>query len=570
MYYRRYNKEVNVLGKRWWDKSVIYQVYPKSFYDSNNDGIGDIRGIIEKLDYLKDLGIDIIWLSPVYKSPMDDNGYDISDYYDIDKQFGSMEDMDSLIEEGNKRGIKIMMDLVINHTSDENAWFIESKSSIDNPKRNFYIWKDPKPDGSAPNNWRSIFGGSAWEYDENTKQYYLHVFSKKQPDLNWENEQVRKELYKMVNYWLDKGLGGFRVDAITYIKKDNTFKSLEADDNEGLAHINAGSLNQEGIENFLAELKENTFSKYDIVTVAEAPGIPREQLKKYSGPEGFFDLLFEFGHSDLDVAEDGKWYTPKEWTLQEFKDALFKSQEVYNDLGFGALFLENHDQPRSLNKLIKEEDIGLSSAKMLATIYFLLKGIPFVYQGEEIGMTNVKYDSIEEYNDISSIDQYNSAIRDGLSKEEALTSVHNRSRDNARIPMQWDDSKNAGFTKGKPWLKANNNYKEVNVKNNLEAEDSILNYYKKLIDLRKNSEYSDVIVYGKYKGFMENDKNIFAYIREYEDKKLLILANFYSQNIKLKLNYTVEKVLLSNYGSFDISNGEIFLKPYEALVLAVL
>nr|WP_269466202.1 alpha-glucosidase [Clostridium pasteurianum] len=559
-----------MLGKRWWDKSVIYQVYPKSFYDSNNDGIGDIRGIIEKLDYLKDLGIDIIWLSPVYKSPMDDNGYDISDYYDIDKQFGSMEDMDSLIEEGNKRGIKIMMDLVINHTSDENAWFIESKSSIDNPKRNFYIWKDPKPDGSAPNNWRSIFGGSAWEYDENTKQYYLHVFSKKQPDLNWENEQVRKELYKMVNYWLDKGLGGFRVDAITYIKKDNTFKSLEADDNEGLAHINAGSLNQEGIENFLAELKENTFSKYDIVTVAEAPGIPREQLKKYSGPEGFFDLLFEFGHSDLDVAEDGKWYTPKEWTLQEFKDALFKSQEVYNDLGFGALFLENHDQPRSLNKLIKEEDIGLSSAKMLATIYFLLKGIPFVYQGEEIGMTNVKYDSIEEYNDISSIDQYNSAIRDGLSKEEALTSVHNRSRDNARIPMQWDDSKNAGFTKGKPWLKANNNYKEVNVKNNLEAEDSILNYYKKLIDLRKNSEYSDVIVYGKYKGFMENDKNIFAYIREYEDKKLLILANFYSQNIKLKLNYTVEKVLLSNYGSFDISNGEIFLKPYEALVLAVL
>lgn len=558
------------MGKRWWDKSVIYQVYPKSFYDSNNDGIGDIRGIIEKLDYLKDLGIDIIWLSPVYKSPMDDNGYDISDYYDIDKQFGSMEDMDSLIEEGNKRGIKIMMDLVINHTSDENAWFIESKSSRDNPKRDFYIWNDPKPDGSVPNNWRSIFGGSAWEYEENTKQYYLHVFSKKQPDLNWENGQVRKELYKMVNYWLDKGLGGFRVDAITYIKKDNTFKSLEADDNEGLAHINAGSLNQEGIEDFLAELKENTFSKYDIVTVAEAPGIPREQLKKYSGPEGFFDLLFEFGHSDLDVAEDGKWYTPKEWTLQEFKDALFKSQEVYNDLGFGALFLENHDQPRSLNKLIKEEDIGLSSAKMLATIYFLLKGIPFVYQGEEIGMTNVKYDSIEEYNDISSIDQYNSAIRDGLSKEEALTAVHKRSRDNARIPMQWDDSKNAGFTNGEPWLKANNNYKEVNVKNNLEAEDSILNYYKKLIDLRKNSEYSDVIVYGKYKGFMENDKNIFAYIREYDDKKLLILANFYSQNIKLKLNYTVEKVLLSNYGSLDISNGEIFLKPYEALVLSVL
>lgn len=559
-----------MLEKRWWDKSVIYQVYPKSFYDSNNDGIGDIRGIIEKLDYLNNLGINIIWLSPVYKSPMDDNGYDISDYYDIDKQFGSMKDMDSLIEEGSKRGIKIMMDLVINHTSDEHDWFIESKSSRDNPKRDFYIWRNPKPDGTAPNNWRSIFGGSAWEYDENTKQYYLHVFSKKQPDLNWENEEVRKELYKMVNYWLDKGLGGFRVDAITYIKKDNTFNRLEPDDSEGLAHINGGALNQEGIEDFLAELKENTFSKYDIVTVAEAPGIPRERLKDYSGPKGFFDLLFEFGHSDLDVAEDGKWYTPKKWTLQEFKDALFKSQEVYNGLGFGALFLENHDQPRSLNKLIKEKDIGLPSAKMLATIYFLLKGIPFVYQGEEIGMTNVKYDSIEDYNDISSIDQYNSALKDGLSKEEALAAVHKRSRDNARIPMQWDDSKNSGFTDGQPWLKVNDNYKEVNVKNNLKAENSILNYYKRLINLRKNSEYSDVIVYGKYKGFMETDKNIFAYIRKYEDKKLLVLANFYSENIKVKLNYTVEKLLLSNYDLVDISKDEISLKPYEVLVISIL
>lgn len=501
---------------------------------------------------------------------MDDNGYDISDYYDIDKQFGSMGDMDSLIEEGSKRGIKIMMDLVINHTSDEHDWFIESKSSRDNPKRDFYIWRNPKPDGTAPNNWRSIFGGSAWEYDENTKQYYLHVFSKKQPDLNWENEEVRKELYKMVNYWLDKGLGGFRVDAITYIKKDNTFKDLKSSSDEELVNINGGSLNQKGIEEFLSELKENTFSKYDIVTVAEAPGIPRERLKDYSGTKGFFDLLFEFGHSDLDVAEDGKWYTPKKWALQEFKDALFKSQEVYNDLGFGALFLENHDQPRSLNKLIKEKDIGLPSAKMLATIYFLLKGIPFIYQGEEIGMTNVKYGSIEDYNDISSIDQYNSALKDGLSKEEALAAVHKRSRDNARIPMQWDDSKNAGFTDGQPWLKVNDNYKEINVKNNLKAENSILNYYKRLINLRKNSEYSDVIVYGKYKGFMETDKNVFAYIREYEDKKLLVLANFYGENIKVKLNYTVEKLLLSNYDLVDISKDEISLKPYEVLVISIL
>ncbi|MDF2505500.1 alpha-glucosidase [Clostridium sp.] len=559
-----------MLKKRWWDKSVIYQVYPKSFYDSNNDGIGDIKGIVDKLDYLKDLGIDIIWLSPVYKSPMDDNGYDIMDYYDIDKQFGSMEDMDNLIKEGNKRNIKIMMDLVINHTSDEHDWFIESRSSRNNPKRDFYIWKDPKPDGSAPNNWKSIFGGSAWEYDDNTKQYYLHVFSKKQPDLNWENEEVRQKLYDMVNYWLDKGLGGFRVDAITYIKKDNTFKDLESNSNEELVHIDGGSLNQMGIENFLSELKENTFSKYDIVTVAEAPGIPREKLKDYSGPNGFFDLLFEFGHSDLDVAEDGKWYTPKKWTLQEFKDALFKSQEVYNDLGFGALFLENHDQPRSLNKFIKESDIGLVSAKMLATIYFLLKGIPFIYQGEEIGMTNVKYESIEDYNDISSIDQYNSAIKDGLSKEEALEAVYRRSRDNARIPMQWDDSKNSGFTEGEPWLKVNNNYKEINVKNNLESKDSILYYYKNLIDLRKNSKYSDVIVYGKYKGIMEDDKKIFAYIREYGDKKLLVVANFYGENIKVNLNYTVDEILISNYNSFHISNNEVSLRPYETVVLAII
>jgi oligo-1,6-glucosidase/alpha-glucosidase len=501
---------------------------------------------------------------------MDDNGYDIMDYYDIDKQFGSMEDMDNLIKEGNKRNIKIMMDLVINHTSDEHDWFIESRSSRNNLKRDFYIWKDPKPDGSAPNNWKSIFGGSAWEYDYNTKQYYLHVFSKKQPDLNWENEKVRQKLYDMVNYWLDKGLGGFRVDAITYIKKNNTFKDLESNSNEKLVNIDGGSLNQKGIEKFLSELKENTFSKYDIVTVAEAPGISRGKLKDYSGPEGFFDLLFEFGHSDLDVAEDGKWYTPKKWDLQEFKDALFKSQEVYNDLGFGALFLENHDQPRSLNKFIKESDIGLVSAKMLATIYFLLKGIPFIYQGEEIGMTNVKYESIEDYNDISSIDQYNSAIKDGLSKEEALEAIHRRSRDNARIPMQWDDSKNSGFTEGEPWLKVNNNYKEINVKNNLESKDSILYYYKSLIDLRKNSKYSDVIVYGKYKGIMEDDKNIFAYIREYGDKKLLVLANFYGEKVKVNLNYTVDEVLISNYNSFHISNNEVSLRPYEAVVLAII
>ncbi|MCM8711574.1 alpha-glucosidase [Clostridium sp. SYSU_GA19001] len=555
------------MNKKWWEKSIVYQIYPKSFYDSDNDGIGDLKGIISKLDYLKDLGIDVIWLSPVYKSPMADNGYDVSDYYDIEKQFGSMEDMNALIEEGKKRNIKIIMDLVINHTSDEHAWFIESKASKDSPKRDYYIWRDPKEDGSQPNNWESIFGGSAWKYDEVSNQYYLHVFAEKQPDLNWENPKVRKDLYQMINYWLDKGIGGFRVDAITYIKKGNDFKDLKPNGKEKLVHVNGACLNQEGIEEFLAELKENTFAKYDILTVAEAPGVPKEKLSRYAGKDGFFDLLFEFEHVDLDINADGKWYKPRKWTILDFKSAIKKSQEVYNEIGFGALYLENHDQPRSLNKFIKEEDISLVSAKMLAVTYFFLKGIPFIYQGQEIGMTNVKYESIEDYDDIASIGQYKDALSEGYSKEEALAALHRRSRDNARTPMQWDNSENAGFTKGKPWLKVNPNYKDINVEANLKNENSLLNFYKNLIRLRKFSKYTDVIVYGKYIKFLEEHGDVFGYIREYNGKQILILSNFTDKNIQLKLDYNVREVIISNYENIDLNNKNIELKAYEAVVL---
>lgn len=558
------------MKKKWWDKSVVYQIYPKSFYDSNNDGIGDINGIIKKLDYLKELGIDVIWLSPVYESPMIDNGYDISDYYNIASQFGSMKDMENLIEEAKNRDIKIIMDLVINHTSDMHPWFKESRRSKDNLMRDYYIWKDPKKDGSEPNNWESVFGGSAWEYDSSTTQYYLHSFAKEQPDLNWENKIVREDLFKMVKYWLDKGIGGFRVDAITHIKKESSFKDIKPKKEEKLVSICESCLNADGIEKFLSELKEEAFSKYDILTVAEAPGVPKEKLHEYTGEHGYFDLLFEFEHVGLDVGEDDKWYNDTDWTLLDFKKEVSKSQEIFNEIGLGALFLENHDLPRSLSRFFNEEEITNESAKMLALSFFLLKGVPFIYQGQEIGMTNVKYNSIDDYDDLASIDQYNKAISEGLSKEKALAGIYKRSRDNARTPMQWDESMNAGFSKGNPWLKINNNFKEINVENNLKDKNSIFYFYKRLIDMKKNSEYSDLLAYGRYTEVMEDDKNIFAYIREYNGKKLLIICNFINYELGIVLNYKIKDVVISNYEEFNLNKNKILVKPYQGMVLEIL
>lgn len=554
------------MERKWWHKSIVYQIYPRSFYDSNGDGVGDLKGVIQKLDYLKELGIDVIWLSPVYQSPMDDNGYDISDYHAIAEEFGTMEEMEQLIEESKKREIKIIMDLVVNHTSDEHAWFMESKSGRSNPKRNWYIWKDAK-DGTPPNNGRSIFGGSAWEYDEATEQYYLHVFSRKQPDLNWENAEVRQAVYKMIRWWLDKGISGFRVDAITFIKKNRDFPDILADSEDGLAPIAEVSLNQEGIHAFLSELKRNTFSHYDILTVAEAPGVHPDELPKYVGEDGHFNMLFEFDHVDLDLDKEGKWYQPKEWTLLELKSAITKSQNVYNQMGWGALYLENHDQPRSLNKFIKEEDMGVIPAKMLASFYFFLKGTPFIYQGQEIGMTNVSFPSIGDYDDIASHDQYQAAIKEGYSPEDALKAIWRRSRDNARTPMHWDDTENAGFTKGNPWLKVNRNFKTINVENGLQDPQSLLCFYKNLIRLRKDSEYSDVITYGDYQAIWEEKPDVFAYIRKYENQKILVIGNFYGMETRIALDLPVKKVIVSNYEDLPEDFNCLKMRPYESLVL---
>ncbi|WP_062353102.1 glycoside hydrolase family 13 protein [Bacillus kwashiorkori] len=557
------------MKEKWWKKSVVYQVYPKSFYDSNNDGIGDLRGVIEKLDYLADLGIDLLWLSPVYQSPMDDNGYDISDYYQIAEQFGTMADMEELIREADKRNIKIMMDLVINHTSDEHSWFLESKSSRNNPKRDWYIWRNPSTmDGEVPTNWRSVFGGSAWEYDEETGQYYLHTFSKKQPDINWENKQVRREIYQMINWWLDKGIGGFRVDAITFIKKSFEKSTLPTKSSDGLANIHAAALNQPGIDEFLQELKVETFAKYDIATVAEAPGVSDKDLPKFVGDNGHFNMLFEFSHVDLDLGPEGNWYEPVAWTLKDLKEAINKSQAIFNETGWGALYIENHDHPRSINKFIRNENAGVIAQKMLAIFYFFMKGTPFIYQGQEIGMTNVEYPSIEDYDDLASIDQYRSALKAKYSEQEALKAVWRRSRDNARTPMQWNDSENAGFSQCAPWLKVNPNFSEINVKQNQLDPDSLLHFYKKLISLRKNSPYSEMILYGQYEPILESHPDVFAYKRIHEKKDLMVLCNFSNKTVELEMQEKIKEVIVSNYKDHLVDNS-FALRPYEAVLCEV-
>lgn len=552
------------MEQKWWQKSVIYQIYPKSFNDSNGDGIGDLKGLIEKLDYLAFLGIDMIWICPIYPSPMDDNGYDISDYQDIAAEFGSLQDFETLVAEAKKRNMKLMMDLVINHTSDEHKWFIESKASLSNPKRDWYIWRNPKEDGSAPNNWRSIFGGSAWEWDQTTEQFYLHTFSKKQPDLNWENEEVRETLFNMVNWWVEKGVDGFRVDAITFIKKGNLTEHLPTTDRDGLALISHACLNQTGIGDFLTELKQKTFANFDLVTVAEAPGVKPEAMPSYIGDNGYFDMLFEFDHVDLDIGKDGKWFEPVNWSLSDLKTAITKSQTHLNESGWGALYLENHDQPRSLNKFLGEvaEADRSKAAKMLATFYFLLKGTPFIYQGQELGMTNVQYESIDVYDDLASTDQYEMALQAGLSSEEALQSVWRRSRDNSRTPMQWDETTHAGFTSGQPWLPVNENYKAINVEQQLKDPSSVLRYYKKLIELRKTSEYSETIVNGVYQSILTENDSILGYTREYAGQKLVVLANF--TNTSIQLEELAGNPLLTNYES--PFSGRT-LRPFEAVVL---
>ena len=555
------------LDKKWWQKEVGYQIYPRSFYDSNNDGIGDLNGITAKLDYLKELGITLIWVCPIFKSPMDDNGYDISDYYDVNPEFGTKEDLERLIKEAEKRGIKIILDLVINHTSDEHEWFLEALKNPESKYRNYYIFKRGK-NGLPPTNWRSHFGGSAWEKvegeaDENgNEMYYLHLFTKKQPDLNWENPEVREELYKMVNYWLEKGIAGFRVDAINSIKKDEDYLNLPVDGVDGLAHNVKYTLNQPGSEEFLRELAKKTFKKYNCMTVAETPMLEYERYNDFIGEDGFFSMIFDFSYADLDMTKGGFYYSLREIPTIELRNAIFESQLTQQKYGWGAPFLENHDLPRSLNKFFGEK-ANETNAKLLGNVFFFLRGTPFIYQGQEIGMNNFVRNDISEFDDIASKDQYQRALGEKFSTEEALYFVNKRSRDNSRTPMQWGNSKNAGFSENeniKSWIKLTGSQAVTNVKNQLNDEKSIFAHYKKMIDLRQNGKYSDCLIYGDFIPVPLENEKIIAYVRKYGNQKILCISNFSELKQEVKLN-DIAKVL----GEKEITLGEILINNFDKI-----
>lgn len=547
------------MKKTWWKEAVGYQIYPRSFCDSNGDGIGDLRGIISKLDYIKDLGIDIIWICPMYKSPNDDNGYDISNYKDILDDFGNMDDFDMLLEEVHARKMKLIIDLVINHTSDEHEWFLEAKSSKDNDKRDWYIWRKGE-ENKEPNNWESIFKGSAWEYDDNTQEYFLHLFSKRQPDLNWENKEMRQAIYEMINWWLDKGIDGFRVDAISHIKKDQTFEDLPNPENKQYVESFDKHMNYEGIHDFLDELKAETFAKYDIVTVGEANGVKADvdAHKWVSEDEGKFNMVFQFEHLDL-------WETKNEDVpkVVALKKALSSWQYNLHDIGWNALFIENHDISRVVSTLGNDSSYWSESAKALAMMYFMQQGTPFIYQGQEIGMKNVSFNTIEEYNDIKCINVYKEKIAEGMSKEDALEIVWKTSRDNARTPMQWNKEKNAGFSTGTPWIGVNPSYKNINVEDQINDKNSILNFYKELVRIKKSN---DVLIYGKYNLILEEDEYIYAYIREFEDERYIVITNLSDKICNFSFDETLkyENMILSNYiveNHEDIKEFE--MKPWE-------
>lgn len=541
------------MERKWWHSSVVYQIYPRSFNDSNGDGIGDINGIREKLDYLKELGIDVIWLSPVYKSPNDDNGYDISDYCDIMDEFGTMEDMEKLLKEANEKGIKILMDLVVNHTSDEHKWFIEAKKSKDNKFRDYYIWRDPV-NGHEPNNLGSCFSGSAWQYDESTDQYYLHLFSKKQPDLNWENENVRNEVYKMMNFWIDKGIGGFRMDVIDLIGKvpDEMITG-----------------NGPKLHDYLQEMNKAALEGHDLLTVGETWGATPEIAKLYSNPKRKeLSMVFQFEHIRLDQIEGKEKWDVKPLDLLDLKKVLSKWQTELEGEGWNSLFWNNHDLPRIVSRWGNDREYRVESAKMLATLLHGMKGTPYIYQGEELGMTNVRFEDINEYNDIETLNMYKDRISKGYSHDEIMASIYAKGRDNARTPMQWDSTENAGFTTGKPWLKVNKNYKFINAEDCLQDKDSIFYHYKKLINIRK---HNDTIIYGNYKLLLPEDKNVFAYSRELNGDKIVVVCNFYNKEINLnfKEDFNNVEILLSNYKDSSILMKDLKLRPYEAIMYRV-
>ncbi len=546
------------MNRKWWKEAVVYQIYPRSFKDSNGDGIGDLRGIIEKLDYLKELGIDVIWLNPCYASPNDDNGYDISDYYSIMPEFGTMEDFDELLEQAHKRGIKIVMDLVVNHTSDEHKWFIESRSSRDNPYRDYYIWRDGK-NGKEPNNWGSNFSPSAWEYDEKTNQYYLHLFSKKQPDLNWEHEPLRRDVYKMMNFWFEKGIDGFRMDVINLIKKPEGLPDSKLPPTTAEGYVLDGNLyaNNPGLVEFLQEMNKNVMSKYDCMTVGETCFVTPEIALDYVKEDNkALNMVFHF--EIMEIKENFDLVRLKE-IQQKWYDGIIPKG------GWNSQYLNNHDQPRQVSIFGNDKEYREKSAKLLGTMLHTLPGTPYIYQGEEIGMTNCAFNSIDEFKDISAHFSYDQMIKQGKSKEEALDWLNKYSRDHARTPMHWDDTENAGFTKGKPWLKMNPNYKDINVKAALADPESIFYHYKKLIALRKSN---DVMVYGDFKDLLPKDPEIYAYTRTLDSTKWLILLNFSDSEKEVTLDMNVEgKVILSNYPEYIAKGQSAQLKPYEAVIV---
>lgn len=556
------------MTKKWWKEGIVYQIYPRSYYDSNGDGIGDLRGVIDKLDYLKELGVDIIWLNPVYQSPNADNGYDVSNYFRIMNEFGTMEDFDELLEAAHQRGIRLIMDMVLNHSSDEHDWFIKSSSSKDNPYRDYYIWREGK-NGKEPNNWQSAFGGSAWQYDAKTKEYYLHVYAVKQPDLNWENPKLRKEAHNIVRWWLDKGIDGFRMDAISSLSKVQEFP----DDNKPLEKFRRriGSryyINGPKIHEYLQEMNQEVFSKYNIVTIGEATEVTAENAYLYVDEKRHeLDIMIHFQLMEVDYGDGGKLDIVP-WKLKDFKAIMYKWYVELKDRGWAALYLNNHDQPRMVSRFGNDREYRVESSKMLATLLHTWSGTPFIYQGEEIGMTNVAFDNISDYNDIETVNMYNEKIKQGYTHERLMQIVHKTSRDNARTPMQWDSGVNAGFSKGKPWMKLNPNFKTINVEDSIHDADSIFHYYQKLIKLRKENS---VIVYGDLRLILEDHDHIFAYIRMMGQETILVILNFFDQNehfiLPSDIKYRNLKLLLCNYQDNDVDKIEnVLLRPYEARI----
>ncbi|MCH3960438.1 MAG: alpha-glucosidase [Selenomonas sp.] len=548
---------------KWWQKTVVYQIYPKSFQDTTGSGQGDIPGITTKLDYLKTLGVGAVWLTPVYPSPMVDNGYDIADYTGIDPSYGTMADMEKLIAEAKKRDIRIVMDLVYNHSSDQHAWFQESKGSRDNGKADWYIWRDARADGSAPTNWRGIFGGSAWTWCEERQQYYLHTFAAAQPDLNWANPAVRQALYQAANFWLDKGVGGFRIDAITYIRKPDVLQDGPADGKDGMASIHTMTADTPGILDYLREFQQEVFAGRDIFTVAEANGVGPDELKDWVGSQGVFDMLFEFSHMNLNFRDNEVWCYPNQWKLSELKKALSASQAATAADGWYPIFFENHDQPRSVNKFFPEGADPELAAKALGTLLLTLRGTPFIYEGQELGFTNVAWDSIDCYDDISSHGQYEFSLKEGFSPEQALGFVHRFSRDNARTPMQWSDHYEAGFTTGKSWLPVHSDYPRCCVESEAKDEESVLSYYRQLTSLRSTDKIGKVLIYGDYQERLVESEQIYAFRRTLGVQHIDIMVNFTLQEVGFDTaGLQGSKYLAGNYRT----PKKGCLRPLEAVI----